>query len=149
MSLQQWESNGWLRPHQTSAQEVHDLLAIVKRDLTDATGEISADWQFGIAYNAVLKLCTILLYASGYRPEKTLQHYRTIHALPLILGTERTTDAEYLDTCRTKRNILEYDQAGGVTRDEAIELIGFVQELRAAVIAWLRREHVELLGPEG
>ena len=65
MNLQQWASNGWLRPHQTSPQEIQDLLAIVKRDLRDAQGDISADWRFGIAYNAALKLCTILLYASG------------------------------------------------------------------------------------
>ena len=48
MSLQQWANNGWLRPHQTSPQEIQDLLAIVQRDLTDAEGNISADWQFGI-----------------------------------------------------------------------------------------------------
>jgi len=35
-------------------------------------GNISADSQFGIAYNAALKLCTLLLHTSGYRPEKTL-----------------------------------------------------------------------------
>lgn len=35
MSLSQWANNGWLRPHQTSAKEVQDLLAIVKRDLAD------------------------------------------------------------------------------------------------------------------
>lgn len=56
MSLEQWANNGWLRPHQTSAREIQDLLAIVKRDLADAQGEISADWRFGIAYNAALKL---------------------------------------------------------------------------------------------
>jgi hypothetical protein len=75
MTLKQWADNGWLRAHQTSRQEVGDLLAIVERDLTDAEGNISPDWKFGIAYNAALKLCTILLYVSGYRPEKTLQHY--------------------------------------------------------------------------
>ena len=37
-----------------------------------AAGNISADWQFGIAYNTALKLCTLLLHTSGYRPEKTL-----------------------------------------------------------------------------
>jgi hypothetical protein len=36
------------------------LLAIVTRDLADASGDISADWQRGIAYKAALKLCTIL-----------------------------------------------------------------------------------------
>lgn len=61
MSLQQWADNGWLRPHQTSPKEIRDLLAIVKRDLADAKEDISADWQFGIAYNAALKLCTVLL----------------------------------------------------------------------------------------
>ena len=91
MSLKQWADNGWLRPHKTRAKEVAGLLAIVERDLVDAEGEISADWRFGIAYNAALKLCTILLYTSGYRPERSLQHYRTIAALPLILGDERKT----------------------------------------------------------
>ncbi len=36
MSLRQWASNGWLKPHQTSPKEIQDLLSIVKRDLADA-----------------------------------------------------------------------------------------------------------------
>lgn len=148
MSLKQWASNGWLRPHKTSPKEIQDLLAIVKRDLADAAGDISADWQFGIAYNAALKLCTVLMHASGYRPEKTLQHYRTLQALPLILGPERKADADYLDACRIKRNTVEYDYAGAATRKDAQELIEFTRELRKAVIAWLEREHIELTLPE-
>ena len=59
MSLETWGKNGWLRPHQTNRQQITDLLAIVERDLTDARNTtVSADWQFGIAYNAALKLCT-------------------------------------------------------------------------------------------
>jgi len=92
MSLKQWADNGWLRAHKTSPKEVAGLLAIVERDLVDAEGAISADWRFGIAYNAALKLCTILLHASGYRPERALQHYRTIAALPLVLGDKRKDD---------------------------------------------------------
>jgi hypothetical protein len=100
MSLQQWADNGWLRAHQSSAQEIAGLLAIVARDLGDAEGDISPGWRFGIAYNAALKLCTILLHASGYRPEKTLQHYRAIAALPEILGKHWQEEADYLETCR-------------------------------------------------
>src|SRR5213593_734956 len=129
MSLQQWASNGWLRAHQSSPREVQDLLAIVRRDLADAAANISADWRFGIAYNAALKLCTILLHGSGYRPEKTL-HYRTIRALPLILGQDRKEDAEYLDACRIKRNTVEYDRAGGATEGDADELIEFTLKLQ-------------------
>jgi len=74
MSLRQWESNGWLKTEPTSQQEIRNLLAIAERDLKDATGSISPDWQFGIAYNAAFKLCAALLRAQGYRPAHGLQH---------------------------------------------------------------------------
>lgn len=145
MSLTNWAENGWLRSHKTSAKEIADLLMIVDRDLQDATGSISADWRFGIAYNAALKLCTVLLYASGYKPEKALQHYRTIQALPLILGQSYKEDAKYLDTCRSKRNIAEYDYVGAVSADDVTELLTFVKELRTTIIQWLKEKHSQLL----
>lgn len=121
------------------------MLAIVERDIKDAAGEISADWRFGIAYNAALKLCTILLSASGYRPERNLAHYRTLVALPLILGPEKKEDAAYLDACRAKRNTVEYDMTGAATRQDADELLAFVRSFRAEVLAWLRKNHPALL----
>jgi len=147
MSLGKWADNGWLRPHKTSAQEIANLLEIADRDLIDASeGKgISPDWRFGIAYNAALKLCTILLYASGYRAERQLQHYRTIQSLPMILGRERNKDAEYLETCRKKRNIVEYDYVGGATDDDAEELIAFCKDFREDVLDWLRKNHPHLL----
>ena len=33
MTLKEWQNYGWLRPHQTSPQEIQDLLKIVDRDL--------------------------------------------------------------------------------------------------------------------
>jgi len=145
VSLPNWQSNGWVRPHKSSPREIRDLLEIVDRDLKDAGGAISADWRFGIAYNAALKLCTILVHASGFRPEKTLQHYRTIQALSLILGDGRASDVDYLDTCRSRRNTIEYDHAGGVTNNNVDELVGFVEELRKDVLEWLRKNHPELI----
>ena len=115
------------------------------RDLQDAQGGISPDWRFGIAYNAALKLCTILLYAEGYRPERTLQHYRTIQSLPIILGPERRMDAEYLDACRTKRNRVEYDYVGGASDDDVRELLAFAEELRDQVLKRLRARHPALV----
>lgn len=145
MRLQQWAANGWLRPHQTTRQQIADLFAIVDRDLGDSARDLSPDWQFGIAYNAALKLCTILLYASGYRPEKNLAHYRTLQALPIILGASRADDADYLDACRAKRNTAEYDVAHTVSQSEADELRDFTRELHAAVRGWLRQCHPSLL----
>lgn len=145
MRLRQWKTNGWLQAHQTTPAQIADLLAIVDRDLEDSMRDLSPDWQFGIAYNAALKLCTILLYASGYRPEKNLAHYRTLAALPLILGDERKDDADYLDTCRAKRNTAEYDAAGTVSQSEADELRDFAKELRSDVTAWLKAKHPALV----
>ena len=146
MTLKQWADNGWLRPHRTSPEEIDNLPSMVHRDLADAQKEsISADWRFGIAYNAALELCTILLYVSGYRAERMLQHYRTIQAMPLILGAERKEDAKYLDSCRIKRNVVEYDYVGGATEDDANELIEFAQDLREDVLVWLKNNHPQLL----
>jgi hypothetical protein len=117
----------------------------VERDLNDAQGNISADWRFGIAYNAALKLCRILLSAEGYRPSHELQHYRTLAALPEILGEAKKADAEYLDDCRKKRNIVEYDEVSGASESDADELIEFGKDLRDEVIAWLKKNHAELL----
>ena len=145
MNLSKWAEHGWLRQHQTTRQEIGDLLGIVDRDLNDASsGGISTDWQFGIAYNAALKLCTILLYAEGYRAGQGLQHYRTIQALPLILGSSREADATYLDACRVKRNTVEYDRIGATSDSEALELISFVSELRTEVVMWLQANYPEL-----
>lgn len=146
MSLESWAKNGWLRPHKTSKEEIRNLLQIVDRDLQDSQSkELSDDWKFGITYNAALKLCTILLYVSGYRPEKNLAHYRTLQSLPLILGKEHADSADYLDTCRTKRNETEYDFAGGISNDEAKELTDFVKQLRQTVLKWLKQKYPKLI----
>jgi len=145
MSLKDWHKNGWLRPYETSRKQISDLFEIVERDLSDASSaRLSSDWQFGIAYNAALKLCTILLYAEGYRPERALAHFRTLQALPLILGQAKKADADYLDSCRIKRNTVEYDMAGRTSPEEATELIEFCNELRENVLDWLRTNHPQL-----
>ena len=61
MSLSEWERNGWLTKHQTSRNEIHDLLQVVERDLADSAAEnVSADWRMNIAYNAGLQAAPVL-----------------------------------------------------------------------------------------
>jgi hypothetical protein len=52
---------------------------------------------------------------------------------------------DYLDACRSKRNIVEYDYVGAVTEDDVRELIEFVKELKTSVLNWLRENHPELI----
>ena len=83
----------------------------------------------------------------GYRAESPLQHYRTIQALPLIIGSNRKKDADYLENCRKKRNIVEYDCVGSASKEDVEELLDFVKELRQDVIDWLKKQHSHLLNP--
>lgn len=146
MPLADWTKNGWLRPHSPTKEEITNLFEIVERDLKDATAQgLSDDWKFGIAYNAALKLCTILLHSSGYRPEKNLAHFRTLQALPEILGGKHKENAHYLDACRKKRNETEYDFAGGVSAEEVSELLAFCQELKTEARSWLKQHHPKLV----
>ncbi len=66
--------------------------------------------------------------------------------MPLILGPKRQADAGYLDTCRIKRNTVEYDCVGAATEQDAKELIEFVKALRKDVIRWLDQTKPGLLG---
>jgi hypothetical protein len=137
MSLQEWAESGGLHPHKTNAREIASLLAVVERDLVDAQSQISTDWRFGIAYNAARTLCTILLYASGYRAEKDSQDDHTIGALPLILYY-RKDDADYLKACRMKWDTAKNAKSVATEKD-CSELVEFVKELRDDVIYWLQQ----------
>jgi len=72
MSLKVWADNGWLRHHQTSENEIANLIAIVERDFADASGDVSTDARFGSAYKktlgsylAGLLLKSLVLMCSG------------------------------------------------------------------------------------
>jgi uncharacterized protein (UPF0332 family) len=144
MTLRHWAEKGWIRPHRASREEIGKLFAIVERDLRDAKAEVTADWRFGIAYNAALKLCTILLHSEGFRTGHGRHHYRTIQAMPLILGKSKRPEADYLNVCRIKRNSAEYEYTGAVTDQDVQELIGFVEVFFQEIEAWLREKHPDL-----
>jgi len=148
MSWQHWIDNGWLRSHRTSAEEISKLFVLADRYLSAAQQSISLDGKFLAAYHAALNLCSILLYAQGYRPARERQHHRTIQAVPLILGSDRLQDAKYLDDCRIKRNMAQYESAGVASKDEVVELISFAKTFRSDVLDWLRLHHPELLKEE-
>ena len=146
MSLKDWLDNGWLKSHHTNCQEIMNLLTIVERDLADAKVDgLSPDWQYGIAYNAALKLCTIVLYAQGYRPENALAHYRTIMALKEIPGQDWIRHCIYLNECRMRRNSLEYDQAYTISVDDAHKLVDFATSFHLEVRTYLETNYSELI----
>jgi hypothetical protein len=146
MRLKKLSAEGQLRKHKTSAREIAELLAIVERDLKDASQRgLSVDRRFTTAYNAALQLATIALHAAGYRTAGRGHHWTTLHALPEIMGLQAVKRANYLDACRTKRNVADYDRAGEVSDIELTEILEEVRKFRTDLIEWLKSRHPNLL----
>lgn len=145
MSLRDWERNGWLIAHQTSAVEIRDLLAVTERDLTDSAAEgLSADWRLNIAYNAALQAATAALAAAGYRASRDQHHYRVIQSLRETIGADVRLMNTF-DAFRKKRNITGYERVGLVSDGDAAAMRSLAIRLHDDVMAWLRKHHAQLL----
>ena len=67
MSLTDWLRIQWLKAHQTSRQEIGNLLGVADRDLRDCQVQgLSDDARLAIAYNAALQCAVAALAACGY-----------------------------------------------------------------------------------
>jgi hypothetical protein len=146
MTLTDWLANHWLVAHEPSREEIEDLLAVVERDLTDASIDtLSPDWRLGIAYNAALQLATLALAAAGFRPGRERAHERTILSLRFTIGAAPHL-VDTIDGVRRKRNINNYERAGTSSPSEALEMYAITSELRNRVLDWLQQYHPELYG---
>ena len=145
MTLQTWLKNRWLTKHQRSPEEVADLLAIVDRDLEDASVDrLSPDWRLSIAHNAALQLATLALAAEGNRPERLRAHERAIQSLRLTIAADpRLVDT--LDGVRRKRNLINYERAGTTSPSEANEVYRLATRLREDVVKWMVDRHPDLV----
>lgn len=145
MSLEDWLANGWLTEHETSKQEIADLLGIVERDLAASqTPNLTPDWRFNIAYNAARQAATAALAAEGYRAARESHHYRVIQSLAYTLGAD-AGQIRLFDQFRKKRNVGEYGRAGTVSDQEAEEVLALAQTLRDDLKEWLHAHHPELI----
>ena len=145
MSLELYSNNRWIREHESSPDEIARLLAIADRDIEQSqTRGLGPEWQFDIAYNAVLQLATAALAASGFQAERQNKHMRTLESLEFTMTLDETTII-FLDRCRRKRHAAVYDQIGMISDHEAEEMIATARDLRRQIGEWLRHEHPELL----
>jgi len=145
VSLQDWLKSRWLIEHQTSRQEISDLMSMADRDLAQCqTPTLSPDWQLNIAYNAALQVATAALAAAGYRAAREAHHYRVIQSLAYTIKADGSLIAQ-LDKFRKKRNIGSYERAGAISEQEVKEIVALAKSLRDEVIAWLKKNHPELL----
>jgi uncharacterized protein (UPF0332 family) len=149
LTLKELLADGRIRPHRSSAKEVADLVRVADRDLADAEiPQLSSDRRFATAYHAALQMATIALYATGFRAFGAGHHWATFQALPDIMGAQAQSRADYLDSCRSKRNVTDYDRVGEISQREVEEMLAEALAFREDLLDWLKRNH-PALSPKG
>ncbi len=142
MSWQQLVTDRRVKPHTTSLQELDDLRTVVERDLADAAiPTLSADRRFATAYNAVLQLAKMVIACGGYRVTGMGHHQTTFEAVELAMGPGIATLAAYFDTCRRKRNTVDYDVANVASETEAGELLQEAENFRQLAEGWIAQNY--------
>lgn len=142
MNLKRLLDQGRIRKHKTSKKEIENLLGLAKRDISDAkTDAISLDRRFATAYNGILQLAMILLYCNGYAPKGVGHHATVFEAMKVLMGDDYLKLADYFDSCRSKRNITDYDYAGGISKSEVDEIIKEAEDFQEVILAWLKTNY--------
>ena len=54
------------------------------------------------------------------------------------MGADYADLADYFDACRIKRNVIDYDRAGGISEGEAEKLLREVRQFREIILNWLQ-----------
>jgi hypothetical protein len=130
-----------LPPNKT---ELDKLRALAARSLNDvAVPGLSVDMQFILAYDAARTLSLMIVRAAGYRPRTVGGHYNTFLALEAADPAFAALSA-YFDGCRIKRNMSEYELAGGVSDTDAEGLLQAVLKFAREAEVWIKANHPSL-----
>jgi hypothetical protein len=147
VSLESWCNSRLIVEHETSRQEVAELLEIVRTDLRDAHIEdLSPDRRLSCCYGALLTVARAALRASGYRVPKgtPTHHYYAIQSLQYTVGLDIQV-LRQIEAMGKKRATADYVRVGEVSESMVEEAIAFAEEYCECVIDWIRAEHPALL----
>ena len=135
-----------VHPHHTSKKELDALRALIARDLADAGVKgLSDDRTFATAYNAALQAAKMAIACAGYRLANTSGHHRLMFEVArLALGSSAAGSLDFFETCRRKRNVIDYDHASVATKTEAEEIVAEAQAFFELVEKWIATHHPKL-----
>jgi hypothetical protein len=122
------------------------MRALVARDLADARiAGLSADRRFATAYNAALQSAHMAIACAGYRvTAKTGHHKVTFYSATLALGSGAVKYGDYFETCRRKRNVIDYTRSHVATETEASEIVEKATEFGEFVEEWIHAKFPNL-----
>ena len=132
--------------HRASKNELDAMRALIARDLADAAiVALSADRRFATAYNAALQAANMAIGCAGYRvTSKTGHHKIAFESMRLALGAAAGNHADYFETCRRKRNVIDYTHSHVATETEAKEILKKAAEFYDLIEAWIVKNHAAL-----
>ena len=130
-----------IKRHKTSRQELADLRNVVERDcgtrglkfyrltaVSPLPTTPCSNWQ---KWPSPVQAIVSPIWGTIRRPL----------ALELAMGRSVSDLAAYFDTCRRKRNQVDYDLAHAVTETEMEELIENAKEFRRLVEQWISKHY--------
>src|SRR5690349_16079961 len=83
------------------------------------------------------RLCWLSRLRHASRP--TTQ--TTFEVAGLVLGAAARQLTDYFETCRRKRNVIDYDSAEVTTESQAAELLEKAAQYRKLVEKWIAKHH--------
>ena len=138
--------NNDAQKHKTSKKELDNMRALIARDLADAgLAGLSADRKFATAYNAALQAANMAIACAGYRITSKVGHHRvSLESTKLVLGRAADKYADYFETCRRKRNTIDYTFSNVATETEAKEVLTLANEFYNQVEEWITKNYPSL-----
>lgn len=139
-------ANKEAQKHKTSKKELDSMRALIARDLADAAiAGLSSDRRFATAYNAALQAANMAIACAGYRIVSKVGHHRvSFESVKLVLGKSADKYADYFETCRRKRNTIDYTFSNVATQTEAKEILAQASQFYGEVEDWLAKNHPSL-----
>jgi uncharacterized protein (UPF0332 family) len=135
-----------VQKHHTSRSELDNMRALIARDLSDATVKgLSADRRFATAYNAALQAANMAIACAGYRVTSKMGHHKiSLECARIALGSHADKYMAHFETCRRKRNTIDYTHSSVATETEAKEILEKATEFYQLVEAWITHHHPAL-----
>ena len=139
-------ANKEAQKHKTSKKELDNMRALIARDLADAAiAGLSSDRRFATAYNAALQAANMAIACAGYRIVSKVGHHRvSFESVKLVLGKPADKYADYFESCRRKRNTIDYTFSNVATETEAKEILAQASQFYGEVEDWLAKNHPSL-----
>jgi len=147
VSLEAWRGSGLIVGHESSRQEISELLGIIETDLEDARiPELSADRRLACCYGALLTAARAALRAAGYRVPKSSpsHHYYAIQSLRFTVGLNAQV-LRQIETMGKKRATADYVRVGEVSQSMVEEGLTFAEEYCERITDWIREAHPSLI----